>query len=153
MACFDDRLRIIKGENMQGFMAGTMFGSRSTTFCYHDINAIEFNKQLLGSVLEVLTSSYQGTTNHDFWRGAGSIRNANTGDPWTLSNTLPINNSEYMRARAEMSELRQRIAVTKQTTVNVTMPAMTPSAQAPATRPTIWCPDWRSSASCATREC
>lgn len=132
MVCFDDRLMIVKGGNMQGYMAGTMFGSRSTTFYYHDINAIEFNKQLLGSVLEVLTSSYQGTANHDYWRGATSSRNANSGDPHTLSNTLPIGNSEYTRARAEMSELRQRIAAAKQTSVNITMPAGMPTAPPPA---------------------
>ncbi|WP_227487961.1 SHOCT domain-containing protein [Brachybacterium subflavum] len=132
MACFDDRLMIVKGGNMQGYMAGTMFGSRSTTFYYHDINAIEFNKQLLGSVLEVLTSSYQGTANHDYWRGSNSSRNADAGSPWTLSNTLPINNSEYTSARAEMSELRQRIAAAKQTSVNITMPAGMPTPPPPA---------------------
>lgn len=126
MACFDDRLMIIKGGNMQGFMAGTAFGSRSTTFYYHDINAIEFNKQVLGSVLEVLTASYQGTANHDFWRGSTRSRNANSGDPYTLSNTLPCSNGEYTRARAEMSELRQRIAAAKRGNVPPTMPSIPP---------------------------
>ncbi|HEX7351628.1 SHOCT domain-containing protein [Brachybacterium sp.] len=123
MACFSDRLMIIKGGNTQGFMTGTMFGSRSTTFYYHDINALEFNKQFGGSVLEVLTASYQGTANHDFWQGSTKSRNANSGDPYTLSNTLPCSNGEYTRARAEMSELRERIAAAKQNNVTVTMPA------------------------------
>lgn len=124
MACFSDRLMIVKGGNMQGFMAGTMFGSRSATFYYHDINALEFNKQFGGSVLEVLTASYQGTANHDYWRGSTKSRNANSGDPHTLSNTLPCSNSEYTRARAEMSELRERIAVAKRGNVPATMPTL-----------------------------
>lgn len=128
MACFEDRLMVIKAGNTQGLMAGTLFGSRSTTFYYSDINAIEFNKQVFGSVLEVLTASYQGTNNHDFWRGSTRSRNANSGDPYTLSNTLPIANSEYTAARAEMSELRRRIAAAKQTTVNVSLPAAPPPA-------------------------
>lgn len=124
MACFDDRLMIIKGGNMQGFMAGTAFGSRSTTFYYHDINAIEFNKQVFGSVLEVLTASYQGTANHDYWRGSSQSRNADSGNPFTLSNTLPCSNGEYTRARAEMSELRQRIAAAKRNNMTFTMPSI-----------------------------
>lgn len=124
MACFNDRLMIIKGGNMQGFMAGTAFGSRSTTFYYHDINALEFNKQFGGSVLEVLTASYQGTANHDFWRGSTKSRNANSGDPHTLSNALPCSSGEYTRARAEMSELRERIAAAKRGNAAATVPAV-----------------------------
>jgi hypothetical protein len=135
IACFDDRLMVVKAGNGQGFMAGTLFGSRSTTFYYSDINAIEFNKQVLGSVLEVLTSSYQGTSNHDYWRGSTRGRNTNSGDPWTLSNTLPITNTEYTAARAEMSELRRRIAAAKQTTVNVSIPAAYPPAPAGSPSP------------------
>lgn len=119
MACFDDRLMIIKAGNMQGFMAGAMFGGRSATFYFHDINGIEFNKQPLGSVLEILTASYQGTANHDFWRGASKGRNADSHDPWTLNNTLPIDNREYTNAHAEMSELRRRIAAAKQPAIAV----------------------------------
>lgn len=133
MACFNDRLMVVKAGNTQGLMAGTLFGSRSTTFYYSDINAIEFNKQLFGSVLEVLTASYQGTSNHDFWRGSTQGRNANSGDPWTLSNTLPISNAEYTAARAELSVLRRRIAAAKQTTVNVSLPAPPPPAPAQLT--------------------
>jgi len=131
MACFDDRLMVIKAGNMQGFMAGTMFGSRSTTFYYHDINAIEFNKQLFGSVLEVLSASYQGTANHDYWRGTTRGRNSDSGDPWTLSNTLPIGNDEYARARGELSELRRRIAEVKRPTMNAAVPTALPAAPAP----------------------
>lgn len=131
MACFSDRLMIIKGGNMQGFMTGTMFGSRSTTFYYQDINALEFNKQFGGSVLEVLTASYQGTANHDFWRGSTKSRNADSGDPYTLSNALPCSNDEYTRARVEMSELRERIAAAKRGSAPASVPAV------PATPPTL----------------
>lgn len=131
MACFDDRLMVIKAGNMQGYMAGTLFGSRSATFYYHDINAIEFNKQVFGSVLEVLTPSYQGTNNHDFWRGMASGRNSNSGDPRTLSNALPIVNSEYSRARGEFSELRRRIAESKRPVVSVALPVARPAIAAP----------------------
>lgn len=132
MACFEDRLMVIKAGNMQGFMAGTAFGSRSATFYYHDISAIEFNKQLLGSVLEVLSASYQGTGNHDYWRGTMSGRNSNSGDPWTLSNTLPIGNDEYAKARGELSELRRRIAEIKRPTMNAAIPTAPPAAPAPS---------------------
>lgn len=132
LACFDDRLMVVEAGNMQGFMAGAMFGGRNATFYFHDINAIEFNKQPFGSVLEILTASYQGTGNHDFWRGASKSRNADAGDPWTLSNTLPIDNREYLNAHAEMSELRRRIADAKRPVVSVPMP-IAPSEGQPTT--------------------
>ncbi|WP_449282996.1 DUF2510 domain-containing protein [Leucobacter sp.] len=110
LAAFEDRLVIIKTGAMTGLGAGALGGGRHTTFFYSDITGIEYNAQILTGVLEILTPSYQGTANQDYWRGAGRSTNANTGNPFTLSNTLPLNKSEYAAASEQINELRRRVA-------------------------------------------
>lgn len=61
-------------------------------------------------VLEVLTGSYGGGPNKDYWRGTGKSRNADANDPWTQSNTLPLGRLEYQQALPRLNEMRARIA-------------------------------------------
>lgn len=113
LVAFDDRLAIVKTGGMTGLMAGSLGGERTATFHYVDITGIEYNSGIVTGVLQVLTPSYQGTSNNDFWRGTTKSRNADAGDPWTLSNTLPLLKSEHRAAEAELRDLRERIAVAK----------------------------------------
>lgn len=113
LAAFEDRVMIIKTGLLTSFMAGTLGGGRITTFPFTDITGIEFNGQLITGVLEILTPSYQGTANKDYWRGTSSGRNSNSNDPFTLSNTLPLTKVEYREALPQLNELRRRIQEAK----------------------------------------
>lgn len=114
VVAFADRLAIIKTGGMSGFMSGALFGGRNTTFYFTDINALEYNSGMVNGVLEVLTASYQGTANKDFWRGSTQSRNANSNDPYTLSNTLPLPKLVYAQAAPHLQQLRSRISSAKQ---------------------------------------
>ncbi|MBL0888302.1 SHOCT domain-containing protein [Myceligenerans sp. I2] len=80
----------------------------------------------MSGVLEVLTPSYQGTANKDYWRGSDRSRNADSNDPWTLSNTLPLSKAEYNGYLTDINDLRARVGRAKQVNVQVVPP------QAPA---------------------
>lgn len=126
LVAFEDRLAIIKTGVLTGFMAGSMFGGRQAVIYFVDINGIEFNAGMMNGVLEVLTASYQGSANKDFWQGTLSSRNANANDPFTLSNTLPMLKSEYRDWQEHINELRSRIAAAKRPAA---APMSAPAAQ------------------------
>lgn len=126
LAAFDDRLTIIKTGAMTSFMAGSFGGERAATFYFRDVTGLEFNSGIALGVLEVLTASYNGTANRDYWRGRDKSRNANSDDPYTLSNTLPLAKNEYNNALDNIKELRRRIARSKEQVV------IAPSSQQPA---------------------
>lgn len=113
LAAFEDRLLIIKTGGLTSMVAGTFGGGRFTTFMYSDITGIEYNSGMVNGVLEVLTPSYQGSANKDFWKGTGSGRNDDSNDPFTLSNTLPWSKSLYQASTQQITELRRRIAEAK----------------------------------------
>jgi hypothetical protein len=119
LIAFDDRLVIIKTGAMTSLLAGSLGGERSAVFYFSEITGIEYNSGFLNGVLEVLTASYSGTANKDFWRGAGSSRNRDDNDPFKLSNTLPLGKSEYQAALPQIQELRARVGRAKQPTVQV----------------------------------
>lgn len=132
LAAFEDRLLIVKVGALTSFMAGSMGGGRITTLYFRDITGIEFNAGLAEAVLEVSTPAYEASGNKDSWRGANASRNANSSNPWTLSNTLPINRALYAEALPYLNDLRDRISRSKQVNVHVATPApaaaSTPSA-------------------------
>lgn len=119
LAAYSDRCLIVKTGLAAGFMAGTLGGSRISTFYYSEITGIEYNTGMLSGVLEILTASYDGSANKDFWQGTLSGRNSNSNDPWTLSNTLPLNKAQYKNAKKYVDELRDLIRKGKQTNVTV----------------------------------
>jgi len=123
LAAFDDRLVIIKTGALTSLMAGSFGGERTAAFHYRDVTGIEYNSGFVNGVLEILTPSYSGTTNKDFWRGSGKSRNADGNDPFTLSNCLPLGKHEYNNALKELNELRARIGRSKETVMNVTAAA------------------------------
>lgn len=107
---FEDRCMIVKGGFIGGFMAGSLGGERASTFYFNQITGIEYNSGFVNGVLEILTPSYQGTANKDFWRGTTKSRNADSNDPWTLSNCLPLTKDGYNSARDLVDELKRMIA-------------------------------------------
>lgn len=108
-----DRCIIAKISLAQSFMAGSLGGGRVASFYHADINSIEYNSGLFNGVLEILTASYQGSANKDFWQGTFRSRNANSNDPYTLSNTLPLARFEYEELKPLISIIRSRISKTK----------------------------------------
>lgn len=123
---FEDRCMIIKTGALTSFMAGSLFGGRVSTFHYGEITGLEYNSGWVTGVLEVLTASYEGSKNKDFWRGTLKSRNADSNDPWTLSNCLPLDRITYNLAQNSLNELRKLISDAKkpQVTVNTTATAM-----------------------------
>jgi len=107
---FSDRCMIVKGGLMGGFMAGSLGGERAGTFYFTQITGIEYNSGMINGVLEILTPSYQGTKNKDFWQGTTKSRNADSNDPWTLNNCLPLTKEGYKTAREMIDELKDMIA-------------------------------------------
>ena len=121
---FEDKCMIVKGGVMGGLMTGSLGGERAATFFHNQITGIEYNSGMLTGVLEILTASYQGSANKDYWRGTGSSRNADSNDPWTLSNTLPLNKIAHESARPLLDELRKLISGSrKQKAVKVVIDA------------------------------
>lgn len=127
LAAWDDRLAIIKTGGLTSFMAGTLGGERSATFHFPDITGIEFNSGFVNGVLEILTASYSGSANRDFWRGSGQSRNADSNDPWTLSNCLPLSKDEYNECLPEINALKARVSRSKQRTVELPTPVSAPT--------------------------
>jgi hypothetical protein len=128
LAAFADRCLIVKVGAMTSMMAGSLGGGRITTFPYGEITGIEYNAGMLNGVLEILTPSYQGSGNKDYWRGTFKSTNADSNNPWTLSNTLPMGKPLYQQALPLLNEMRARIAEAKRPIVVMHAPA----AAAPA---------------------
>lgn len=127
LAAFDDRLMVIKTGAVTSFMAGSLGGGRTATFHYSDVTGIEYNSGLLNGVLEILTPSYSGGAQKDFWKGTNKSRNADSNDPWTLSNTLPLPKPLHAEALPYLNELRSRIAAAKRTVVITQAPPPPPA--------------------------
>lgn len=119
LAAFDNRLVIAKVGGMAGFMSGSLGGGRVTSFPYSDITNIEYNSGMMSGVLEVLTPSYQGTANHDYWRSSNKGRNKAADDPWTLSNCLPLLKAQHKLALPRLNELQQKIIEYKRPAAHV----------------------------------
>lgn len=109
LAAFDDRAVIIKTGFWTSIGAGAMGGERIASFNFHDITGLEYNAGMMNGVLEILTASYSGAKNQDFWKGTLSSTNADSSNPATLSNTLPLSKMEYRAAEKQVGELRKRI--------------------------------------------
>ncbi len=114
---FSDRCMIIKVGAVTSFMAGSLFGGRVSTFPYSEITGIEYNSGFLNGVLEVLTASYEGSKNKDYWKGTLKSRNSDSNDPWTLSNCLPLDRATYGQAQDYLNGLRKLISDSKKPSV------------------------------------
>jgi hypothetical protein len=114
LVAMKDRCMIIKSGAIGGFMAGSLGGARVSSFYYRDITGIEYNSGFMSGVVEVLTASYDGSANKDYWKGTSKSRNADSNDPWTLSNTLPLPKVNYESAKVQFDKLRALISESKQ---------------------------------------
>jgi hypothetical protein len=129
-AAFADRCMMVKVGGMAGFMSGSLGGGRITTFPYAEVTGIEYNSGLASGVLEILTPSYSGSANKDYWRGTDKSRNADANDPWTLSNTLPLPKAVYQAGLPRLNEMRARIAEAKRPTIVLGQPDTAPAPPA-----------------------
>lgn len=118
---FQDRCMIVKGGFWGGLMAGSLGGERAGTFYFTQITGIEYNSGMITGVLEILTASYQGSANKDYWRGTTKSRNADSNDPWTLSNCLPLSKDGYKSAQALITELKSLISQSQRPVVSQTV--------------------------------
>jgi hypothetical protein len=71
------------------------------------IVTIEYNGGFSAGVLEVLTASYDGGVNKDFWGVKGL--NSSAGDPRQQNNTLPLSKSVYNQLTPDLNRIRQLI--------------------------------------------
>jgi len=109
----ENRCLILKVGAWQSALAGSLGGGRVASFYYPDINGLEYNSGLISGVLEIRTASYESSGNKDFWRGNFSSRNADTNNPFTLSNTFPITRPEYKEAKPLIDKIRQLVSESK----------------------------------------
>lgn len=122
---YSDRCVISKSGIIGGFMAGSLGGSRDAVFYFRDITGIEYNSGMVTGVLEILTASYDGSGNKDFWTGfLNPSKNLSLNDPRTLSNTLPLMKDDYISAKPLIDKLRTMIQEAKETKVIVNAPAI-----------------------------
>ena len=130
LAAFGDRCIIVKRGTLTGLASGSWGGGRVATFMYGQITGVEYNSGWFTGVLEILTPSYQGTANKDFWRGTFASRNANSNDPYTLSNCLPLAKPTYEQARQQIDWMRQMVAATQANQVSASTSYAAPELSA-----------------------
>jgi len=132
LVALPERMILIKSGAIGALMAGSLGGARVATFYYRDVTGIEYNSGFVTGVVEILTASYSGSANKDYWRGTFNSRNADANDPWTLSNTLPLDKQSYTAAKTFFDQLRGLIAEAKTQTGHVTSTAPPTPPVAPA---------------------
>jgi len=96
IVALDKRLLIIKG----GFMAGSTFGCRVSSFYYKDITSVEVNTGLVSGIIEICTPSNQGNKEKDYW-ARGKDR-----DPWKVSNCFPIVKSDLKHYQPYLEKIQ-----------------------------------------------
>ena len=107
LAAYENELIIAKTGALTGFMSSATGGGRVTHFPYRQIVTIEYNGGFSAGVLEILTASYDGGMNKDFWGVKGL--NSSGGDPRQQNNTLPILKSAYKELTPDLNQIRQLI--------------------------------------------
>ena len=107
LAAYDTELIILKVGAITGFMASAMGGGRITHFPYRQITTIEYNSGLITGVLEILTASYSGEGNKDFWNI--SLANKGKTDPRQQNNTLPLMKETFKQITPQLNKIRELI--------------------------------------------
>lgn len=109
----NQRCLIMKISFWQSALAGSLGGGRVASFYYADINGIEYNAGMVSGVLEIRTASFESSANKDYWKGTFSSRNADSNDPFTLSNTFPLSRPEYSDAKPLIAKIQNLISEAK----------------------------------------
>lgn len=102
LAAYVDRLVVVKKDHASRAADALKVG----IIPFSKITGIEYRCGALTGVLEVLTKSYPGTGNPDYWPTAQSTRPNN---PWTQANTLHLPKPYYQQAQEHIEELRRQI--------------------------------------------
>lgn len=110
LIALQDRILIVK----IGLLAGTAFGGRATTFYYRDITSIEINTGWISGVLEILTPSYAGGVQKDFWN-RGRDR-----DPFKASNCIPFPKNGLKIWQPYIDLIRKKISESRISPTNST---------------------------------
>jgi hypothetical protein len=107
LAAYENELLIVKTGAMSGLLTGATGGGRITHFPYRQVTAVEYNAGFMMGVLEILTASYSGDTNRDFW----TVNRANRGtsDPRQQNNTLPLDKQTFKLVTPQINKLKQMI--------------------------------------------
>jgi len=111
LAAFKDRCLIVKKGLLTSFMASATGGGRAGHFAYTDIVSIEYNSGLLTGALEIHTPAHNAAQSGGLWRMAR--RKDDSRSPWELPNVLPLDKSDYEKARPYIQRMREMIAQAK----------------------------------------
>lgn len=125
LAAYEDELIIAKTGAMTGFMSSATGGGRITHFPYSQIVSIEYNGGFINGVLEILTASYDGGMNKDFWGFKSS--NSSAGDPRQQNNTLPIIKRVYNELAPDLNKIRQLMTRSNEVKISVDSIAVAPA--------------------------
>ena len=125
LAAYEDELIIAKTGAMTGFLSSATGGGRITHFPYRQIVSIEYNGGFTFGVLEILTASYDGGMNKDYW-GVKS-NNSSAGDPRQQNNTLPILKTAYKELAPDLIKIRQLMARSNEVKISVDSIAVAPA--------------------------
>ena len=125
LAAYEDELIIAKTGAMTGFLSSATGGGRITHFPYRQIVSIEYNGGFTFGLLEILTASYDGGMNKDYW-GVKS-NNSSAGDPRQQNNTLPILKTAYKELAPDLIKIRQLMARSNEVKISVDSIAVAPA--------------------------
>ena len=107
LAAYEKELIIVKVGALTGFLSSATGGGRITHIPYRQIVSIEYNGGFMMGVLEILTASYDGGMNKDFW-GVKSL-NSSGGDPRQQNNTLPIPKDTFRKITPQLNRIRELV--------------------------------------------
>jgi len=100
LVAFQDRCIIVK----IGFMSGSAFGGKTTSFNYADITGIEVQTGLTTGYLEILTSSFQANADKGYWSSNPDR------DPFKVPNCLPFGSKKILQTwLPHVDQLRQLV--------------------------------------------
>ena len=125
LAAYEDELIIAKTGAMTGFLSSATGGGRITHFPYRQIVSIEYNGGFTFGVLEILTASYDGGMNKDYW--GFKSQNSSAGDPRQQNNTLPILKTAYKELTPDLIKIRQLMARSNEVKISVDSIAVAPT--------------------------
>jgi hypothetical protein len=107
LAAYEKELIIVKVGALTGLFSSATGGGRITHIPYRQIVSIEYNGGFMMGVLEILTASYDGGMNKDFW-GVKSL-NSSGGDPRQQNNTLPIPKDTFKQITPQLNRIRELV--------------------------------------------
>jgi hypothetical protein len=115
LIAFHDRVLIVK----TGMLAGTTFGGRATTFYYRDITNIEINTGWVNAVLEIMTPSFSGGIQKEFFS------RSKDSNPYQAANCIPFAKKGLAIWQPFINQIREKSAEAKKSSTNNTIDSST----------------------------